>query len=169
MNTHTQTLVFSLYIQRVEPYTKVYSLQVPLRAIYRAITKSNRAIYRAIYRTITGIIFTKSDHRKQEIQHRYNIGRSQNGQMDKIQGDISQKSQKQEIQRIYEGHNVNVGHNNENIWEHHIIIINWEFCQINKRKLAFLVKISSSKKNARANMDYEIRSLKGYRFGVQYM
>ena len=41
-----------------------YILRVPLRAIYRAITKSNRAIYRAIYRTITGIIFTKSDHRK---------------------------------------------------------------------------------------------------------
>ena len=29
--------------------SEVYYLQVPLRAIYRAITKSNRAIYRAIF------------------------------------------------------------------------------------------------------------------------
>ena len=78
--------------------------------------------------------------------------------MDKIQGDISQNTQKQEIQRIYEGHNVNVGHNNENIWEHHIIIINWEFCQINKRKLAFFGENFIFQKNARANMEYEIRS-----------
>ena len=37
--------------------------------------------------------------------------------------------------------------------------------------MAFLVKISFSKKYARANMKYEIenRSLKGYRFGVQYI
>ena len=55
--------------------------------------------------------------------------------------------------------------------KNHIIIINWQFCQINKRKLAFSVKISFSKKYACANMKYEIeiRSLKGYRSGVQYM
>ena len=33
----------------------------------------------------------------------------------------------------------------------------------------FRWKFHLPKKNARANMEYEIRSLKGYRFGVQYM
>ena len=61
--------------QRVEPYTKVYSMQVPLRAIYRAITKSNRAIYR----TITGIIFTKSDHKNRKYMG-FTITKWTNGQ-----------------------------------------------------------------------------------------
>ena len=93
-------LILVLKSQRVEPYTKVYSLQVPLRAIYRAITKSNRAIYRAIYRTITGIIFTKSDHRK--WTNGQNLGRY-----------ITKITKIGNIEDLRGSQWVNIGHNND--------------------------------------------------------
>ena len=110
-------------------------------------TQKAKIQYRAIYRAIYTIL---DDHKmdKWTIYHKNHKNREYRG--------FSRSQCKCRAEYRY-------------IWEHHIIIISWEFCQIIKRKLAFSVKISSSKKNARANMGYEIGSLKGYSFGVQYM
>ena len=86
-----------------------YILRVPLRAIYRAITKSNRAIYR----TITGIIFTKSDHKNRKYMG-FTITKWTNGQ--NLGRYITKITKTGNIEDLRGSQWVNIGHNNDINW-----------------------------------------------------
>ena len=84
-------------------------MQVPLRAIYRAITKSNRAIYR----TITGIIFTKSDHKDRKYMG-FTITIWTNGQ--NLGRYITKITKNRKYRGFTRSQWVNIGHKNDINW-----------------------------------------------------